>query len=145
MPNCLFCDIVNEKAEAAFVYQDGRVSGFMDIQPVNAGHILVVPNTHATHLADLPEKTGGHMFRIAQRIAAAIRTSSLPCEGINFFLADGAAAGQEIFHVHLHVFPRFAGDGFGFKFSPDYFNRPSRMELDGVSEMIRQTLKKDAK
>jgi diadenosine tetraphosphate (Ap4A) HIT family hydrolase len=73
----------------------------MDIRPINAGHVLVVPDGHAFRLADLPEGTGARMFRTAQNIAAALYESGLDCEGVNLFLADGEAAGQEVFHVHL--------------------------------------------
>lgn len=116
------------------------MSAFLDIQPVNAGHIDIVPNVHASYLADLPEDTGAHMFRIAQRLAQALRESGLPCEGVNIFLADGEAAMQEIFHVHLHVFPRVSSDGFGLKFGEDYFEKPTRAELERIGEQIRETI-----
>jgi histidine triad (HIT) family protein len=112
----------------------------MDIQPVNAGHVLVIPNAHASFLADLNPETGAQMFRVAQRMAQTIRESGLPCEGVNMFLADGEAAMQEIFHVHLHVFPRFPGDGFGLKFGPKYAVKPSRSELENAAEKIRKTI-----
>lgn len=108
----------------------------MDIQPVVPGHMLVVPRAHAPYLADLDPEDGAHLFRTGQRAAAALRNSGLRCEGINFFLADGAAAGQEIFHVHLHVIPRFNGDGFGLRFPPDYSIR-SRAELDEAAASLR--------
>ena len=70
-------------------------------------------------------------MRIGHSAAAALRASGLPCEGVNLFLADGEAAMQEVFHVHLHVIPRFRGDGFGLKFSPEYYTRrPERAQLD---------------
>ena len=112
------------------VYQDDYCSAFMDIQPINAGHLLVVPNTHATCLAELTEEDGAQMFRVAQRLAKVLRSGVSKCEGINFFLADGEAAGQEVFHVHLHVFPRYVGDGFGFRFPPTYSKMPDRRELN---------------
>jgi histidine triad (HIT) family protein len=122
------------------VYHDDRCSAFLDIQPVNPGHLLVVPNQHAASLADLDEETGTHMFRIAQRLAQALRGIGVRCEGVNLFLADGEAAFQEVFHVHLHVIPRFTGDGFGLRFSPDYFVRPKRSELDVIAAEIRNSL-----
>jgi hypothetical protein len=70
------------------------------------------------------------MFRTAQKVAAALHASGLGCEGINLFLANGEAAGQEVFHVHLHVVPRFEGDGFGLTFGPDYPDTPDREGLD---------------
>jgi histidine triad (HIT) family protein len=142
MSDCIFCDIVNGKTEATLIWQDDLVSAFLDIQPVNAGHIDIVPNAHAANLADLPADSGAHMFRVAQRLAQALRDSGLPCEGVNLFLADGEAAMQEIFHVHLHVFPRITGDGFGLTFGPDYFMKPSRAELDQVGEKIKTTVER---
>ena len=112
----------------------------MDIQPINAGHVLVVPEDHTSFMADLPEDTGAHMFSIARKVTAALYESGLECEGVNLFLADGEAAGQEVFHVHLHVFPRFAGDGFGLKFSPDYADRPDREELEEAAKRIKDAM-----
>ncbi len=138
--NCIFCKILSGELEVSMVYQDDSCSAFMDIQPVNPGHVLVIPNRHAAYLADLKEEEGAQMFRVAQRLAAALRDSSVRCEGVNFFLADGEAAMQEVFHVHLHVFPRYAGDGFGLKFSSHYSNKPERKELNVVAENIRTAL-----
>ncbi len=138
--SCVFCTIIRGEAPASMVYADDRVVAFMDIQPVNPGHLLVVPRAHAAHLADLEPETGGHLFQMGMKLAAALRRSRVRCEGVNLFLADGAAAGQRVFHVHLHVLPRFHGDGFGFHFSPDYFRRPNRAALDDVAESIRQAI-----
>jgi histidine triad (HIT) family protein len=140
MSACGFCEIIAGRARSSIVFQDDRCAAFMDIQPVNPGHLVVIPNEHAPFLADLDEDTGAHIFRIAQRLSAALRKSGLKCEGVNLFLADGKAAMQEVFHVHLHVFPRYEGDGFGLKFSPEYFNRPTRVDLDAAAEKIRKAL-----
>ena len=80
------------------------------------------------------------MFQVGQRIAGALRDSGLRCEGVNLFLADGEAAGQDVFHVHLHVIPRYAGDGFGFRFGPRYGHRPPRTELDAIAGRIHGAL-----
>lgn len=137
---CVFCDIVKGKAAASVVYADRQVMAFMDIRPVNAGHLLVVPVDHARYLADLESETGGHMFRAGMSLAGAVRRSGVRCDGVDLFLADGEAAGQEIFHVHLHVIPRFWGDGFGFRFGPDYHKLPGRTALDKVADGIREAL-----
>ena len=78
---------------------------------------------------------------MGMRVAAALRTCGVHCEGVNLFLADGEAAGQEIFHDHLHVFPRFIGDGFGLKFSANYFVLPSRADLDDIAKGIREAMR----
>jgi histidine triad (HIT) family protein len=136
MADCVFCAIMARTVPSSVVYEDQGCTAFMDIQPVNPGHVLVAPNVHVDSLADLDPETGRHMFEVAQRIAQALRVSGLRCQGVNLFLADGAAAGQDVFHVHLHVIPRYRGDGFGFRFGPDYGKRPPRSELDSQAAQI---------
>lgn len=140
LPSCVFCDIVHGTAQSSTVYADDTVVAFMDIQPVNEGHLLVVPRTHAPQLSDLDEETGAQLLRVAMRLSDAIRRSGVRCEGVNLFLADGEAAGQEVFHVHLHLIPRFQGDGFGFRFGPDYGVLPGRARLEQVAAGIRHAL-----
>jgi histidine triad (HIT) family protein len=137
---CVFCGIIAGRSPASAVWRGDECTAFMDIQPINAGHVLVAPDEHATRLADLPEITGARMLRIAQRIAAALYESGLDCEGVNLFLADEEAAGHDVFHVHLHVIPRFDGDGFGLKFGPDYANRPDRETLEVTAKRIKDVL-----
>lgn len=137
MGECVFCEIVAGRAPASVVYRDETCIAFMDIMPVNAGHLLIVPIKHATYLADLDPPTGGALFMVAQRLSAAIRESGLKAEGINLLLADGEAAGQEIFHVHLHVLPRFRGDGFGHRFPATYGQRPTREQLNLDASAIK--------
>ena len=135
MSDCVFCGIVRGEVPSSIAYQDDLVTAFMDINPVNTGHVLVVPKQHAAYLADVDEETGGHLFKVSMRIAQAIRNSGVKCEGINLFLADGEAAFQEVFHTHLHVFPRFKGDSF--KIDADWTVHPPRAELDDVAAKIR--------
>ncbi len=130
LSSCAFCDIVAGSAPASVVHRDDGCIAFMDIKPVTPGHLLVVPLEHASCLAELYRATGVRLFVVAQQLAAALRQSGLEADGINFFLADGEAAGQEVFHVHLHVFPRFAGDGFGLRFAPEYGQPVARERLD---------------
>lgn len=140
MADCVFCEILAGRLPSSQVYRDEQCAAFLDIQPVTPGHLLIVPNDHAASLAEMPEETGARMFRVAQRLAQALRKSGVRCAGVNLFLADGEAAGQEVFHVHLHVFPRYPGDGFGLQFGPGYRLRPPRAELDGIAGRIRAVL-----
>ena len=137
---CVFCRIVEGQAEASVVYQDNLVTAFMDILPVNEGHLLVVPNEHSQGLEGLSEESGARMFAVARRLALALLRSGLRCEGVNLYLADGQAAGQEVFHIHLHVLPRFRGDGFGLR-RTKLLMPPSRQALDVVAENIRRALR----
>ena len=140
MGDCVFCNIIKGSAPASIAYSDEKVMALMDVQPVNPGHVLIIPKIHVAQLSELSEETGVRMFKIAMQIAEALRQSGTKCEGINLFLADGEAAGQNIFHVHLHVIPRFRGDGFQIKVGPHYGLKPDRKELDKIAQKIRAIL-----
>jgi diadenosine tetraphosphate (Ap4A) HIT family hydrolase len=135
--DCVFCAIVRGDAEASLVYQDDDVVAFMDLQPVTPGHLLVVPRLHTVGLEDLHEELGARLWTVAHRLARGLRRSRLRCDGINLFLADGRAAFQEVFHVHLHVFPRFAGDPF--RIDAEWRVR-DRAELDAAAAAVRDGL-----
>ncbi len=107
----------------------------MDHGPVNPGHTMIIPRRHAAALAELDEETGRHIWTMAQRTAAALRVSGLRCEGVNLILADSAAAFQDVLRVHLHAFPRYAGDSF--KISADWGTVRPRVELDAAPAQIR--------
>jgi histidine triad (HIT) family protein len=130
----VFCEIVAGREPGSFAYEDGSVVAFMDLAAANPGHLLVVPRRHAPSLADLDEADGARLFLVAMRMAAAVRDSGVRCEGVNVFLADGEAAGQEVGHVHLHVLPRWSGDSF--HVDADW-SWPERSELDAVAASIR--------
>ena len=135
MADCIFCQIVAGKSPSSIFYEDDLVLGFMTIGPVTTGHSMIIPKQHAAYLADLDEETGRHLWTITHRTAAAIRKSGVRCEGINLFLADGEAAFQEVFHLHMHIFPRYQGDSF--KLVADWDVKPLRKELDHVADMIK--------
>ena len=137
---CIFCEILAGNVEVSMVYQDEVCSAFMDVQPINPGHMLVVPNKHSANLSELDADEGAQMFRVGQLLSAALEDTAVKCEGINFFLANGEAAGQEVFHVHLHVLPRYAGDGFGLKLPTNYADRPERAELDHIAMQLKKAL-----
>ncbi len=137
---CVFCDIAAGKGPASIVYRDDCCMVFMDTKPVNTGQVLVVPLKHAADLAELDNETAGEMMKIAHNVTAALRKSGLRCDGINLLLADGEAAMQEVFHVHLIVIPRFKGDRFGLSYGPDNFVRQDRAALDDAAAKIRRHL-----
>ena len=138
---CPFCNILSGKLEGTIVYQDEICTAILDIQPINPGHILVIPNQHIPDLASLPPDTGKQLFAVGQKLAASLRLSSVQCTGVNLFLADGKAAMQDVFHTHLHVIPRFEEDGFGFTFSPRYAELPTRDELEEIGFHLKEALK----
>ncbi len=122
------------------MFRDDLVTVFMDIHPVNPGHLLVVPNEHASGIDGVPEAAYARMFIVGRRMARALRRSGLRCEGVNLLLADGAAAGQDVFHSHLHVIPRFPGNPGNVGMHADFSTAASRDALDGQAEAIRGSL-----
>jgi diadenosine tetraphosphate (Ap4A) HIT family hydrolase len=135
--SCIFCAIIAGEAEASVVHRDDRAVAFMDLNPVTPGHVLVVPRVHAIGLEDLDEDTAAHVWRVGHRVGRALKRSGLRCEGVNVFLADGEAAFQEIFHFHLHVFPRFEGDSF--RIDADWQPR-ARHLLDAEAHAVSSAL-----
>ena len=109
--NCLFCRIVAGEIPSTKIYEDDLVYAFLDISPINKGHVLVVPKEHHESSATIPEATAGRMFHVGSRIGVALRRK-LDYDAFNLHLADGAAAGQVVMHAHLHVVPRGVEDGF---------------------------------
>ena len=138
MADCVFCKIVSGEYTSSKIYEDDSILAFMDIQPVNKGHLLIIPKKHVELIADLDDDTSAKMIKLANKINNALRKSGVKLEGVNYFLADGEAAGQEVFHTHLHLIPRFKGDGFGFIF-PDGYRvlLPERNELNSIAEKIK--------
>lgn len=110
-PTCPFCDLIHGAGEASMCYEDADVVAFMDVQPVNAGHVLVVPREHFESLADIPHALAMHLFEVAMELAPVVKDVAR-ADGMNIVVNSGAAAGQDVFHYHVHVIPRCPGDGF---------------------------------
>jgi histidine triad (HIT) family protein len=134
---CIFCAIVRGDAPATFLHQDDVVVAFMDIRPVQPGHLLVVPRTHAKLIPELDDGTLGRLWSVATALNRALRASSPRTEAVSVYVADGEAAGQQVAHVHIHLIPRRSGDGFGFRFPPGYGAEPARAELEMLADQIR--------
>ena len=139
-PACIFCRIVAGEIPASFVHRDATAAAFMDVRPLTTGHLLVIPNEHYARLGDVPAETWVHVTRIARGLVAALRAGGSPADGVNLLVADGEAAGQEVPHLHVHVIPRAAGDGFGFHGRAPLTTPPSRDELDRAAEAIRAAI-----
>lgn len=137
MSDCIFCNIVAGDAPASFVHRDELVSAFLDIRPVTPGHMLIVPNEHVVFTHDLPDATADRLFAVARRLARNLRrTDAVRADGINLFVADGEAAGQEVFHAHLHVIPRFPDDGFVVDAAAWADPPPTREELGNLAAAL---------
>lgn len=137
---CIFCMILRGDADASFLHNDDLVAAFMDIRPVNQGHVLVIPRHHHVTMDEVPENVAGRMMAVAGRIARALPQTDVRMEGYNLWVANGEVAGQEVFHVHLHILPRFEGDGFGLRFPPSWGTRPPREQLEALAERVREKM-----
>src|SRR5205807_6468416 len=133
---CVFCEIIRGESPASFTHQDDTVVAFMDVQPITQGHMLVVPREHAVLMSDINETSAMRTFRVARKLAAVAR-QTLGAGGVNLFVADGEVAFQDVPHFHVHVIPRYPGDGFSLSFPPSYEHPPSRAELEAVAAAIR--------
>jgi histidine triad (HIT) family protein len=133
--HCSFCDLIRGAAEVSVCYEDGSALAFMDIQPVNPGHVLVVPREHYESLVDLPPELGMHLFEVAMRLGPVVREVS-GTEGMNIVVNSGAAAGQDVFHYHIHLIPRRVGDGFDVPLPFPDSEMPDRQHLDAMAARI---------
>jgi diadenosine tetraphosphate (Ap4A) HIT family hydrolase len=119
------------------VLEDDLVVAILDIRPANAGHTLVMPRRHVESFTDLTPTEVEQLARAGQRVAAALKRGFDSCEAVTFSLADGAAAGQDVPHTHLHVVPRRTGDGFGWRAAGALQDRET---LDTIASRLRAAL-----
>jgi histidine triad (HIT) family protein len=136
MSDCVFCRIVAKAIPATVVDEDEHTLAFMDIGQVNPGHVLVALKQHAENIFALQEAQAAAVFRSAARVARAIRAAFEP-EGLSVYQANGSAAGQTVFHFHLHLVPRYQGDGMALTWP---VKNPPRERLLDYAEKIRARL-----
>lgn len=110
MPDCIFCKIIIGEIPAAKIYEDEYASAFLDANPNNHGHTLVVPKTHAKNILDVSEDTLARMMPAVKKVSKAV-FEGMGAAGLNITMNNERAAGQVIFHLHIHIIPRFEGDG----------------------------------
>lgn len=137
--DCVFCAICEGRAPGSVVYEDGDAVVLMDLFPVHPGHALIVPRRHVADLASCPEDLAGRLFALSGRIGPAV-VRATDAAGFNVWTANGKAAGQEVFHLHLHVLPRYEDDTFGLRFPKGYPQEAARAELDAMADRIRSRL-----
>lgn len=113
MSDCIFCKIIDGDIPAAKVYEDEHVLAFLDISQVTKGHTLVIPKVHKENTYELTPEIAENLFKVVPKIANSIKEKFEPI-GLNLLNNNGEAAGQSVFHYHLHILPRYGkGDGFG--------------------------------
>ncbi|MDB4878385.1 MAG: histidine triad protein [Gemmatimonadetes bacterium] len=137
---CTFCELIHGSAEVSICHEDADAIAFMDIQPVNNGHVLVVPREHHESLLEVPEELGMHLFKITMRLANAIRAVT-GCDDLNIVVNSGKAAGQDEPHYHVHIIPRREGDGFDIPLPFNGSEMPDRTVLDAYAVRIISALR----
>jgi histidine triad (HIT) family protein len=136
MSDCIFCRIVARQIPATVVYEDEHTLAFMDLGQVNPGHVLVAVKKHAENLYALDDTQAGAVLRAAAQVARAIRDAFAP-QGLSVYQANGKAAGQTVFHYHVHLVPRHDGDGMALSWP---VKNPPREQLEAHAAKIRASL-----
>ncbi|OGA20439.1 MAG: histidine triad (HIT) protein [Betaproteobacteria bacterium RIFCSPLOWO2_02_FULL_67_19] len=136
MSDCVFCRIVAGQIPSTRVYEDDRVLAFMDIGQVNPGHVLVAVKPHVENVYTLDDAVAAAVARASARVARAIRAAFQP-PGLSVYQANGAAAGQTVFHYHVHLVPRHDSDGMAFTWP---VKNPPRETLEAHAAQIRAQL-----
>ncbi|HAP19970.1 MAG TPA: HIT family protein [Lachnospiraceae bacterium] len=135
--NCIFCKILDGKIPSTTVYEDDSFKAILDAGPAARGHVIILPKNHAANLFELPDEDASKIMVVAKKIAIAIK-ETYHCDGVNVLQNNGEAAGQSVFHLHVHVIPRFKGD-------TDTINigwRPGDMpdDMDAIADEIKANL-----
>ena len=137
--HCTFCDLIQGAAEVSVCFEDATAIAFMDIQPVNPGHVLVVPREHYEVLREIPREVGAHLYHVATQLIPVIQDVS-GAEDMNIVVNSGAAAGQNVFHYHIHLIPRRPDDGFDVPLPFPGSEMPNRHLLDAMAARIRSAM-----
>lgn len=137
IPDCIFCEIVNGAIPSEKVYEDDEVFAFLDIHPVGKGHLLVIPKTHSENMWGMPEDVYATLMRRVHMLVPHVREAT-NAEGINIAMNNGHAAGQLVFHTHVHIIPRTSGDGLKQWGAVTY----EEGEITKVANKIRNIIKK---
>lgn len=133
MSDCVFCRIVAGQIPSTRVYEDEHTLAFMDIGQVNPGHVLVAVRKHAATVFELEDAQAEAIARTIVKISRALKKTFDP-EGLSVYQANGKAAGQTVFHYHVHLLPRHAGDGMELTWP---VKNPPREALEGYAARIR--------
>lgn len=130
--NCIFCKIANGEIPSKTLYEDEGYRVILDLGPAAKGHALILPKNHYANLYELPEDAASQVILLAKKMATQM-TEKLHCDGFNLMQNNGEAAGQTVFHFHMHLIPRYKDDGqkIGWK-----SGKPSSEELEEIKDQI---------
>ncbi len=134
--DCIFCKIANKQADATIVYEDAHTLAFLDIHPLNPGHALVIPKKHYTNMLEMPVDEAGRVFVSVAKVMKGVEQAS-KADGISVGQSNGRAASQEVFHMHVHIIPRFNHEMMG-----GFPNRKQmhRSELEELGRKVKAAI-----
>lgn len=131
--NCIFCKIANGEIPSRTIEENDMFRVVLDVSPATKGHALILPKEHCRNLYDLPEETAAEVIKMAKRIALRMK-DELNCDGVNIVQNNEEAAGQTVFHFHMHVIPRYRDDGQVIGWMP---GQPTGEEMDAILDALK--------
>jgi histidine triad (HIT) family protein len=131
--NCIFCKIANGEIPAATIHEDDEFRVILDLGPASKGHALILPKNHFANIFELDEETTAKAFTLAKKMADKM-TKALGCDGFNIVQNNGEAAGQTVFHFHIHLIPRYENDMVGLSWEP---GKITEKELEELVEILK--------
>lgn len=134
--DCIFCKIAAGEIPSRTIYEDEDFRAILDISPASKGHAIILPKHHAANIYELPDEVASKIFVTTKKVAKAMK-AAMNCEGLNILQNNGKLAGQTVFHLHVHVIPRYQDDQV--RFSWEHGN-PSEAELDEMAETIKKAI-----
>lgn len=132
--NCVFCKIIAGEIPSTTVYEDDDFKAILDVNPAARGHVIILPKKHAANIFELEDEDAAKVFPIAKKIASAVK-KTYDCDGVNILQNNGEAAGQTVFHLHVHVVPRYYDDEVNIMWKPG-----ETPDLDAVADEIKKNL-----
>jgi diadenosine tetraphosphate (Ap4A) HIT family hydrolase len=136
--NCIFCKIVQKQAPSSMLYEDDSVMAFLDIKPVNEGHTLVISKAHYEGIFDIPSELLGKIHQVTKTVATAVK-EAVHADGVSIVQQNGKAANQEVFHIHVHIIPKFTGQKTN-PFNKDELKIVDHKQLDITAAKIKKSL-----
>lgn len=132
--DCIFCKLANGMIPTNTIYEDDDFRVFMDASPATKGHCLVVPKNHCANLEEMDDDTAAKVLPLSKKIAKHLK-DKLHYEGLNLVQNNGELAGQTVFHFHMHIIPRYSGDGQSINWRP---KTPAKGELEETLSIINE-------
>ena len=126
--DCIFCKIIGGEIPSNTIYEDDEFKVILDASPASKGHALILPKEHYADIYEIDEKTAGHAMQLAKKLAKHM-TDVLKCDGFNIVQNNHEIAGQTVFHFHMHLIPRYEGDGVGLTWKPGTLTDEDREEI----------------